>query len=78
MPRRLLRAVASRFPDARPQNPVQHAFSVDDIVWAMGSFCALNRKPFDGDLLIRQFRDGSFPLNNPIRTFRIFLRAEVD
>jgi hypothetical protein len=22
--------------------------------------------------------DGSFPLNNPIRTFRIFLRAEVD
>jgi subfamily B ATP-binding cassette protein HlyB/CyaB len=33
----------------------QHVFSVNDVVWAMGSFCALNRKPFDGNLLIQQF-----------------------
>jgi len=55
MPRRLLRAVTARLPAARPQSTIQHAFSVEDVVWAMGSFCALNRKPFDGGLLIRQF-----------------------
>jgi subfamily B ATP-binding cassette protein HlyB/CyaB len=52
MPRSLLRAVAARLPAARAQ---QHVFSVNDVVWAMGSFCALNRKPFDGNLLIQQF-----------------------
>jgi len=55
MPRRLLRAVTARFPAASPPVVLQHLFSVDDVVWAMGSFCALNRKPFDGGLLIRQF-----------------------
>jgi subfamily B ATP-binding cassette protein HlyB/CyaB len=55
MPRRLLRAVAARLPAARPQSNNQYSFSVEDVVWAMGSFCALNRKPFDGGLLIRQF-----------------------
>jgi ATP-binding cassette, subfamily B, bacterial HlyB/CyaB len=29
--------------------------STDDIVWAIGSFCALNRKPFDAGLLTGQF-----------------------
>lgn len=33
----------------------QHIFTVNDVVWAMGSFCALNHKPFDGNLLIQQF-----------------------
>jgi ATP-binding cassette, subfamily B, bacterial HlyB/CyaB len=32
-----------------------HTFSPEDIVWAMGSFCALNRKPFDAGLLLKQF-----------------------
>jgi len=27
----------------------------EDMVWAMGSFCALNRKPFDAELLLKQF-----------------------
>lgn len=31
------------------------AFSLADMVWAMGSFCALNRKAFDGELLSKQF-----------------------
>jgi subfamily B ATP-binding cassette protein HlyB/CyaB len=33
----------------------QHVFSTSDVVWAMGSFCVLNRKPFDSNLLIQQF-----------------------
>ena len=51
MPRRLLRAV---LPGRNSPAP-SYTFSVEDVVWAMGSFCALNRKPFDGELLIRQF-----------------------
>jgi subfamily B ATP-binding cassette protein HlyB/CyaB len=30
-------------------------FSVEDFVWVLGSFCALNRKPFEAGLLLRQF-----------------------
>jgi len=30
-------------------------FSIEDFVWALGSFCALNRKPFDAALLVKQF-----------------------
>ncbi len=52
MPRSLLRATVARLSVARA---TQHKFSVQDVVWAMGSFCALNRKPFDGSLLIQQF-----------------------
>ena len=33
---------------------------------------------FVDSLDLRELGDGSFSLNNPIRTFRIFLRAEVD
>ena len=55
MPRRLLKVVARQWArDKKPAAP-SHAFSVEDVVWAMGSFCALNRKPFDGNLLVRQF-----------------------
>ncbi len=52
MSRSLLRAAGARLSAARTQ---QHVFSVQDVVWAMGSFCALNRKPFDGNLLIQRF-----------------------
>ena len=51
----LLHAISSRFSFLRPQVLAVPTFSVEDLVWAMGSFCALNRKPFDGDLLVRQF-----------------------
>jgi subfamily B ATP-binding cassette protein HlyB/CyaB len=55
MPRRLLKLVSkslSRKPDARAPT---HTFTAEDIVWVMGSFCALNRKPFDAGLLLKQF-----------------------
>ena len=29
--------------------------TVEDVVWAMGSFCALNRIPFDPEMLVRQY-----------------------
>ena len=32
-----------------------HILQRDDVIWAMGSFSALNRKPFDAELLIKQF-----------------------
>ena len=57
MPGRLLSFVQKRFTGPRPQPthaPI-YAFAVEDVVWAMGSFCALNRTPFDGELLIKQF-----------------------
>lgn len=55
MPRRLLNLVArslSRKPVARAPS---HTFTAEDLLWAMGSFCALNRKPFDAGLLLKQF-----------------------
>lgn len=52
MPRRLLRLVSKRPPEQRQHD---YAFSPEDMVWAMGSFCALNRKPFDAGLLVQQF-----------------------
>lgn len=55
MPRRVLRLVSTRLSRTPPAEAQTFAFSVTDLVWAMGSFCALNRKPFDADLLIRQF-----------------------
>jgi len=61
MPRRLLRALSARSAAAqdsttkRPHSQTQHSFTVADLVWAMGSFCALNRQPFDSELLVRQF-----------------------
>ena len=54
MPRRILRAVTTRL--APPTSGhATFTMSVEDVVWAMGSFCALNRTPFDSALLIQQF-----------------------
>jgi subfamily B ATP-binding cassette protein HlyB/CyaB len=55
MSRRLLQLVAkslSREPDA---HAVSYRFTAEDVLWVMGSFCALNRKPFDAGLLLKQF-----------------------
>jgi subfamily B ATP-binding cassette protein HlyB/CyaB len=55
MPRRILTLVSRSL----SREPVSHAttntFSAEDVVWVMGSFCALNRKPFDAGLLLKQF-----------------------
>ena len=32
----------------------QHSFSIEDAIWALGSFCALNQRRFDPELLVRQ------------------------
>lgn len=50
-------AAVSRLFNARASSVVARAqqFAVADVVWAMGSFCALNRKAFDAELLIKQF-----------------------
>jgi subfamily B ATP-binding cassette protein HlyB/CyaB len=54
-PHRLLQRIAgSLTPKPAAHAPAYH-FSAADLVWTMGSFCALNRKPFDRELLIRQF-----------------------
>jgi ATP-binding cassette, subfamily B, bacterial HlyB/CyaB len=55
MPHRLLRAVAARLPSERQSSSQPFSFAVEDVVWAMGSFCALNRQPFDPGLLTQQF-----------------------
>jgi len=55
MPRRILKLVASRFSHTSASRPAPHVFTVEDLIWAMGSFCALNRKPFDAELLLKQF-----------------------
>ncbi|MBI5436498.1 MAG: peptidase domain-containing ABC transporter [Nitrosomonadales bacterium] len=55
MPRRLLKIVSRRLSREPEPRPPTHTFAVEDIIWAMGSFCALNRKPFDAELLARQF-----------------------
>jgi subfamily B ATP-binding cassette protein HlyB/CyaB len=55
MPRRLLHLVTRRLSPTDPGFVPSYTFSAEDTVWAMGSFCALNRKPFDAELLVRQF-----------------------
>jgi subfamily B ATP-binding cassette protein HlyB/CyaB len=55
MPRRLLKLVASSFTNKPLTREMTYTFSTEDIVWVMGSFCALNRKPFDAELLTKQF-----------------------
>jgi subfamily B ATP-binding cassette protein HlyB/CyaB len=55
MPRRWLRALAAHLPSERQSLSTDFSFAVADVVWAMGSFCALNRKPFDPGLLTQQF-----------------------
>lgn len=34
---------------------IRYSIQLHDLVWAMGSFSALNRKPFDPELLVQQF-----------------------
>ncbi|MGB8598823.1 MAG: peptidase domain-containing ABC transporter [Burkholderiales bacterium] len=53
MPRRLLKLVSGGA--SRKSIAHIHTFTPEDVVWAMGSFCALNRKPFDAGLLLKQF-----------------------
>lgn len=56
MLRRLLNRLVYVLSQGRPDPvPASCSFSVADVVWAMGSFCAINRKPFDSELLIKQF-----------------------
>ncbi len=55
MPRRFLKLVAKSLSRKPVAHAPTHTFSAEDIVWAMGSFCALNRKPFDAGLLLKQF-----------------------
>jgi subfamily B ATP-binding cassette protein HlyB/CyaB len=44
----------SLFAPRSASEPV-YGLSTEDLVWIMGSFCALNHLPFDAGLLIRQF-----------------------
>ncbi|MGV8933461.1 MAG: peptidase domain-containing ABC transporter [Gallionellaceae bacterium] len=55
MPRRLLKLAGNPFTNKHLSRAVTYAFTTEDIVWVMGSFCALNRKPFDAELLVKQF-----------------------
>jgi len=54
MSRRLFRALIERGTGS-PMSSAPHIFTTEDLVWSMGSFCALNRQPFDAELLVRQF-----------------------
>ena len=55
MPRRLLKIVSGSLLREPSRHPPTFAFALEDVVWTMGSFCALNRKPFDAELLAKQF-----------------------
>ena len=61
MPSRLIKLVTRHWARTRPGQvhapayAPSYALAVEDVVWAMGSFCALNRTPFDGELLVKQF-----------------------
>ncbi|RFC39106.1 MAG: ATP-binding cassette, subfamily B, HlyB/CyaB [Candidatus Nitrotoga sp. LAW] len=55
MPRRLLELISKSLPHKRVAHAPTYTFSAEDILWVMGSFCALNRKPFDAGLLLKQF-----------------------
>ena len=47
--------IASFFSKTQHQHSRRYAFSTEAMIWILGSFCALNKKPFLADLLIRQF-----------------------
>jgi subfamily B ATP-binding cassette protein HlyB/CyaB len=55
MPKRILKLIERH--RAGNKSPLQppYVFTVEEVVWAMGSFCALNRIPFDASLLVKQF-----------------------
>ena len=52
--RKVLDEIRLRLAGADPAPPA-YSFSVGDVVWVMGSFCAMTRKPFDPELLVKQF-----------------------
>jgi subfamily B ATP-binding cassette protein HlyB/CyaB len=52
--RKILDLIRLRLAGADPHPPA-YSFSVGDVVWVMGSFCAMARKPFDSELLVKQF-----------------------
>jgi subfamily B ATP-binding cassette protein HlyB/CyaB len=43
------------FISRRDRNPTRVSLEAQDLIWALGSFCALNRRPFDPRLLLQQF-----------------------
>jgi ATP-binding cassette, subfamily B, bacterial HlyB/CyaB len=50
------RVLGFLLPFAKPKRSAPRApIEAADLVWALGSLCALNRVPFDADLLLRQF-----------------------
>lgn len=52
---RILGVLATAFtPTKQPAAPTLGLLT-DDFIWVMGSFCALNRRPFDAGLLLQQF-----------------------
>ena len=55
MPRRLLKLVSDSLSRETAAHGKTYSFTAEDILWVMGSFCALNRKPFDAGLLLKQF-----------------------
>ena len=38
-----------------PDSTANYSLTAEDIVWVIGSFCALNKKPFDPELILRQY-----------------------
>lgn len=49
-------SVLSRVLDGgRRRSPAARPISTHDLIWALGSFCALHRKPFDPALLTQQY-----------------------
>ena len=48
---RLLKLVSASMSRESASRASPHIFTAEDIFWVMGSFCTLNRKPFDVGLL---------------------------
>jgi hypothetical protein len=46
---------ARRFGKSAPPPEVALPLTLEDLIWVIGSFCALNQKPFDPALLINQY-----------------------
>jgi subfamily B ATP-binding cassette protein HlyB/CyaB len=52
---RLFRSLQDTFVLPLAATAPTYALSLPDLIWALGSFCALNRKPFDAALFSQQF-----------------------
>jgi subfamily B ATP-binding cassette protein HlyB/CyaB len=55
MPRGFLKLVSKSLSREPTPHALKYSFTAEDVLWVMGSFCALNRKPFDAGLLLKQF-----------------------